>query len=480
MTGLRRSLMFSFLDRYGVYALGLVGTVIAARLLTPADFGVFAVGASIVMLIDVLRDFGAGTYLVQVQHPHRDVVRAAYTVSLLISLVCAGLLVGAAGPVARFYREPGLESVLLVLAVALLSNPLSTVATSMLRRDMAFDVLAAISIAGAAMQLVVLSSLAWLGHGYMAMAWGALANGLTRAVAVNIARPIPWAFVPSFAGWRAVVVFGGWSTATAIVNVIYDALPQLLIGRILGAAPVGLFGRAQMVCQLPDKLVVSAVHPVVLPAMAEYARNGGSLKSAFLLGIRHMTAVQWPALLCLALLADPIVRLLLGPQWGAVPNLVRIMALGMLWLFPAFLTYPTLVTLGRIRDTLIQSLITIPPSLLIILLASFHGIEAVAATIWVTAPLQVLVALAFIRRHLPIALGEIVEAVRPGALIALCTAAGPALVIVLSNLRLDISTPAFVVAVFLAGCGWILGLQVSGHPLLAEILGLRRRFLRWA
>nr|WP_246513885.1 oligosaccharide flippase family protein [Neoroseomonas soli] len=477
---MRRSLLFSVLDRYGVYAFGLVGTVIAARLLTPADFGVFAVGASIVMLIDVMRDFGAGTYLVQVEEARRDVVRAAYTVSLLISLACAAALAAAAGPIARFYGEPGLAHVLLVLAGTFLTNPLSTAATAMLRRDMAFDVLAAISLAGAAVHLVVLVSLATLGHGYMAMAWAALASGLTRGAAANLARPMPWAFVPGLAGWRAVLAFGGWSTATAVVNVIHDALPQLMIGRILGAAPVGLFGRAQMVCQLPDKLVVSAVHPVVLPALAEHARGGGSLKEAFLLGIRHMTAVQWPALLCLALLADPVVHLLLGPQWSTVPHLVRIMAVGMLWLFPAFLTYPTLVTLGRIRDTLTLSLITIPPSLLLILLASFHSIEAVAATTWVTAPLQVLVALSFIRRHLTIGWGEIARAVCPGAVIALCTAAGPSLVVALGGFHLDISMPAMAIAIALAACGWLVGLHVSGHPLLAELLGLRRRLTRWA
>jgi O-antigen/teichoic acid export membrane protein len=480
LTTLRRSLLFSFLERYAGIVIGLGMTMTAARMLTPADFGVFAVGMSLVMLIDVLRDFGTGSYLVQLEALERSAVRSAFTVSCIISGSCAAALALAAIPIGRFYDEPGVGNVVFVLSAALLLNPFLTPATAMLRRKMAFDRLAMINVASGLGQFGTLVLLASLGQGYMAMAWAGLVAVLVRTLGANIVQPMPWAFRPSLVGWRGILSFGGWSTATGIVNVIHDTLPQLIIGRVLGTVPVGLFGRAQTVCQLPDKLISSALHPIVLPALAQHVRRGGSLKEPYLLGLSHMAAVYVPAMVCLALLAEPVVGILLGPQWGEVPTLVRLMAMGLVWLFPAFLTYPVLVTVGRIRDTLISSLISIPPSILLIAAAAPHGITAVAAVSIVTGPLQAFVAVSFVRRHVGFAWGEILRAVAPGAVATVGAAAGIVAVMSLLGFRTALSFGEMLIAMLAAGSGWLAGLWLGGHPLIGELLGLWGRVRRWA
>ncbi len=367
-----------------------------------------------------------------------------------------------------------------MLSGALLLNPFSTPSTAMLRRQMAFDRLAMISVASGLGQLGMIVLLASFGQGYMAMAWAGLVAVLLRTLGANIARPMPWAFRPSLAGWRDILSFGAWSTATGIVNVIHDTLPQLIIGRVLGIVPVGLLGRAQTVCQLPDKLISSALHPVVLPALAEHARRGGSLKEPYLLGLSYMAAVHVPAMVCLALLAEPVVLILLGPQWGEVPTLVRTMAMGLVWLFPAFLTYPMLVALGRIRDTLVSSLISIPPSILLIAVAAPHGITAVAAASLVTGPLQAFVAVSFVRRHVHLAWAEILRAVAPGAVATLGAAGGVVAVMSVLGFRTALSFDEMLVAILAAGLGWLGGLRLGGHPLIGELRSLWIQVRRWA
>ena len=479
MTTLRRSLLFSFMERYAGIVIGIGMTMAAARMLTPADFGVFAVGMSVIMLIDVLRDFGAGNYLVQLEALERSAVRSAFTVSCILSGSCAAALALAAIPLGRFYGEPGVGHVVLVLSAGLMLNPFLTPATAMLRRQMAFDRLAMINIVSGLGQLGTIVLLASLGLGYMAMAWAGLVAVLLRTLGANIARPMFWAFRPSLAGWRDILTFGAWSTATGIVNVIHDTLPQLIIGRVLGMVTVGLLGRAQVVCQLPDKLISSALHPVVLPALAEHARRGGSLKEPYLLGLSYMAAVHVPAMVCLALLAEPIVLILLGPQWGEVPTLVRLMAIGLVWLFPAFLTYPMLVALGRIRDTLISSLISIPPSILLIAAAAPHGITAVAAVSLVTGPLQAFVAVSFVRRHICLGWAEILRAAAPGAVATLGAAAGIVAVMSLLGFRTALSFGEMLVAILAAGLGWLAGLWLGDHPLIGELRRLWSQVRRW-
>src|SRR3954454_19500667 len=105
MSAVRRSLVFSFAEKYGSYAINFVGMVILARLLTPKEFGIFTVGMAVVALIDVFRDFGVGNYLVQEREVTEAHVRAAFTLTFCISLLSGlGLLAGT-GALAALYDE---------------------------------------------------------------------------------------------------------------------------------------------------------------------------------------------------------------------------------------------------------------------------------------------------------------------------------------------------------------------------------------
>ncbi len=122
------------MERYAGIVIGLAMTVIGARMLTPADFGIFAVGMSAVLLLDILRDFGASIYIVQLKELHRSAVRSAFTVSCIISGSCAAALALGAVPLGHFYGEPGVGDVLFVVSATMLLNLFSTPAAAMLRQ----------------------------------------------------------------------------------------------------------------------------------------------------------------------------------------------------------------------------------------------------------------------------------------------------------------------------------------------------------
>jgi O-antigen/teichoic acid export membrane protein len=472
MQGFRRSLLLSFLDRYATLAITLLLTAVVARLLTPAEVGVFAIGLGLIAIVEAFREFGVGAYLVQERELTPEKIRTAFTLMLLLSLLLAGALYVSAGPVARFYDEPGLEAVLRLATISFLLVPFSNPIMALLRRDMGFGWVALINLAGAVANLVVVVTLAVLGFSYMSLAWGALASGAVIALTAVLFRPQLWIFWPCLVGWRQVLSFSSYASTTMILNVCYQMLPQLALGRILGFDAVGLYSRALMLCQLPDRLIMSALHPVLLPAFSVRARLGGDLKEPYLRGLGYGLTVQWPFMVCLALLADPAVHLLLGAQWAAAAPLVRIIALASLVMFPAFLTYPVLVALGRVKDTLTASLISLPPSFALMFAAAFVSLEAVAASLFLTAPFQVYIALRLIRRQIPLQLAELAAAVRKGVVVTLCAAAAPSGAVALAGFGL--SVPAGAAAGIGAAAGWLVGLCLTDHPLLAEIRGLSR------
>jgi O-antigen/teichoic acid export membrane protein len=474
VSAVRQSLLFSGLERYVAQLLGIGTTAVMARILTPAETGLFLVTSAVILVAENFRDFGVGAYLVQARELSREVIQSAFTVTMLLSVAMGLVIFACADRIAGFYGQPDLYGLIVAASLGFLFMPFATPIVALLRRDLAFRPLAGISIAAALTNAGVTIALGVVGFGPISYVWGYVASNALLALLAFLVRPEAWIFRPSLADVRRVLSFGAISASVTVANVAYDLLPRLAFARILGFDAVGFYARAVTICQLPDRTIVSALQPVVLPAMAARVRDGGDLKQAYLRGHELMSAIQWPALIMLALLADPVVRIILGAQWGEVPALVRPMAVAMMALAPAFMTFPVLVAAGRVRDTLVSSLISLPPSVLIVIGAASYGLPAVAASLIVVAPLQMVVALVFIRRAIGLRWSELAHASRASLAMTLATAAIPCAVVALSPTGFILDWIQTMVAATGGALGWLAGLWFVDHPLRREIVVVRR------
>jgi O-antigen/teichoic acid export membrane protein len=470
MIGIRRALLFTSVGRYVVLAINFVAMAIVARLLTPAEIGLSVIATAAVATAESLRDFGTISFLIQRREVTRDTVRTAFTVMFLMSALLAGALWAAAGPFARLYGEQNLIPYLHLVAVGFLSGAFSGPLLALLRRDMAFGKLATVEVVSTTVAAVLTVVLALLGFSYMSFAWAAPAWGITAACVALLVRPDYWIFRLQLKDWRDIVSFGGYSAATALLVRAAELLPSLILGRIVGFAAVGLYSRALMLSQLPDRLILTLVRPLTLPAFSAEVRAGNDLKAAYLGAVGHVAAAWWPSLVVLALLAHPAVEIALGHQWFAVVPLVQITAVGYLpYFLVAGLGYSIMVSLGAIRQTTIINLIYLPLCIGIVSIAAFFGIEAVALSTIVTNIILVLICLWFIRSHIAFTWRELWQVTQKSVAVTLCSAAGPAVVIAFNGFRFDISIITGLAAGVVAAVGWLAGLFLIGHPLAGEI-----------
>jgi O-antigen/teichoic acid export membrane protein len=469
MSAIRRSIAFSVVEKYSSQILLIVTTAVMARILTPAETGLYMTANAVILLADNFRTFGVGVYIVQEKHLSRTLVRSAFTLTLVLSLAMGAAIWLGAGSIASFYASPELKALFVISALGFLAIPFSSPIMALLQRDMAFKAVACINIAATLTGSIITVVLGLEGLGPASYVWGFVGTSFVMAVLAFVARPQLWIFRPSLGDARKLLSFGGVSSLITVTNMAYELLPRLAFGKILGFDAVGLYARAITVCQLPDRVVVSALQPVVLPAFAAQAREGGSLKEGYLHGLSLMSAVQWPALIMLSLLAEPVVHVLLGPQWGQVPPLVRIMALANMALAPAVLTFPVLVSAGRINDALWASLISLPPSFLIAIGAAYISLEAVAWSLFIIAPLQMFVAYFFIRRAIHLTWSEILSAARSSVLLALGTALGPIAVVLTSPTGFDLGWLQTVAALVSGAAGWMIALSLVEHPVKEEL-----------
>ncbi|MEF2553698.1 oligosaccharide flippase family protein [Aurantimonas sp. A2-1-M11] len=470
MFAVRRALLLSTGERYFALVSNFLTVAIVSRILTPEEIGVSVIGMAVIGMTMALREFASASFLFQQQSLTEEAVRGAFTIMLCLTAVISGALAASAPWIAAAYGEDRLVPYLEVISVSLLVEVVAIPILTLWLRDMAFGKLAVVRLSGAATASLVTVILALAGFSYMSFAWAWLCSALVTGGMAIALRGDLRLYRPSLTHWRAMLTFGGYNGGTAFLYKIYEALPYLLLGRILSLDAAAIYSRSLMICQLPDKILLGGITAVVLPAFSSEARQGRNLRDPYLNALSFITALQWPALVMLAILAYPVVDILLGNQWTAVAPLVQIIALASLFSFSFELNYPVLVSLGAVRDVFLRALIVFPIAAAIIAVATFFGLDAVAWSLMLVIPLQALVALHFVRRHLPIGWGDIVGAIWRSAAVVGFTAAGPLVLVAASEGGFDLSIDRALATVPLAALGWLCGLRITGHPFLAEMI----------
>jgi O-antigen/teichoic acid export membrane protein len=471
MTGIRRAFVLASFGRYLTMVINLAATLILARLLAPADYGVAVLGTSVLAVAEAVRALGGGAYLVQQKELTPAQIHTNFTISLIATLVLLAALLTFLRPLTGFFGQPELEPFLRVSVWGFLAGPVNYQVLALMGRNLAFGRIAFITTSAAAINATVSIGMALLGWSFMSLAWGSAVSALC-AMGLYLLLWRDWTiFRPAVREWRSVFGFSLHDSAAGILSQVGEAVPYLIIGRFLDPASVGLCQRAVLLAFFPERVILAGVGAVALPAFAQQVREGGALKADYVKALGLIAAAQWPALVTLILLADPIVRILLGPQWLGVVPLLQILAGALMCSFPLALHYPALVALGAIRvvprTLLLQAAVTIGA---LAFVAPF-GIEAVAWSAFATIPFCALVSLVVVRHFLQFNWRELAIAVGRSAVAAVACAVGPVvLMATMAAERGTLSIPLAVIAGLLAGAGWIAGLWLTRHPLLQEMI----------
>jgi O-antigen/teichoic acid export membrane protein len=473
MSRVRRAFLMSSFEQYLALLINFGMMATLARLLDPGMIGIAVVGMGLSAAIFSLREFVTPDFLIQRETVTQDDIRTAFTVVIAFSIILATALFLAAPLLARFYGEPGLTPFLGVALTAALVETSALPSIALMRRDMTFGIIAQIRVSSSVMTALVTVSLAWLGHGYMCYAWGMLVGSMTTVALVFVTRPEPKNCLPSLAIWRDIVEFGRFRGATSFAEKAYETIPQLLLGRMMPMASVAFYNRANAICGIPDRFILSSVFAVAFPALAEQVREGHDVKASYLRLLSYISVVYWPALVVLAITADAVVRIILGEDWTQVVPLVRILSIAGIFWFPVIPTNPLLLAMGKNRDAFVASLLARSVAATILCSASLFGIVAMAASQFLALPFQMAVALCFARKYVAFTWRELIDAIWPSAIVTLCAGAGPLAVVAGDGVE-RLSLAGFCLSGVLAATGGVTGLVLTGHPFLAEVTGLLR------
>jgi PST family polysaccharide transporter len=310
--------------------LRLVTQVVLARILLPSAFGVITLGLTFIMFLDLFKDLGTVTTIIQRPVITQRLLSSLFIVNLVVGAAMSGLFALVAPLLVPADAGADAVRILQVLGASLAISAVALVHQGLIRRDRKFGQLAGITVGQAAAAAIVSIALALAGLGAWSLVWGTLASSLVAVVmSWRASRFRPrWEFC-----WSDVKDVSGFSlqiTSFNMFNYLFLNADKVIVGRVLGATALGLYALGQRVLMYPVRSVTQMLQQVLLPTFARMAENS-AISRGYLRASSGIAMLTFPSMTGITLLAGPLVTTVFGPRWNdAIPVIAILAPMGLL------------------------------------------------------------------------------------------------------------------------------------------------------
>lgn len=351
------ALFYSFFGKYLNIALQLGASVVLARIIPPEDYGLFAVALIFSGTAGIIKEFGVNNYLVKEKTLTTEIIRSAYGTSLVIASLVAMCLFFLSYPIAHFYQQDELITILQLLSVNIVLSPFGSIIDCLLRREMHFK---PALIAGVVSQLISVASmiiLAMQGFGVYALVWGSLIQTISLALVFQFFRPVNMPLLPSLKKSGRILSYSKFVGISGIVGYFSNQFTVLLSGKYFSLETTGLLTRASSTASLFSKLFTEAFNPVLMPYISLLNRRGGDFVAKLQFLLKMSLSLSWPFYVILGLCAEPVVLVLFGENWLTSAYFLKIICVSLIVVSTVQLLDPVLMGLGMAKPLMKITLI---------------------------------------------------------------------------------------------------------------------------
>lgn len=472
---IRRAIVWTVAGQIVSFVASFGTTVALARILSPREIGIFAIGLAVSGALQALAAFGVGTYVVREHDLTPTVLSTAFTINVMTaSLLALALVVSSLLPAVTM-GEPMVATVLRILALAPLLGIIEFRPFTMLQRNMAFPTVALVTVGRTVVTAVVSIVSALLGASAISAAYGTVAGSVFAAAAFAIAARTHNGFAVTLAGWRPMVAFGFQTLAIGGVAVIAFRLSDFLVGAILGLVLLGLYNRAAALSGVPITNVYTSLARVLFVKLADDARAGRDVCRSYLRGLDMILAVLWPMLAGMALLSEPIVEGLFGERWLAAAPSLAILSIGQMIALSFAMNYELFVLRDEVaRQARIETVRT-ALGLAVFAYGCTFGIVGAAIGRLIDPVIGMILYLPHLRRLSGASMRDLVAIYARSAALVAAALLVPGLVLVWTRGGTGVPYSALALALVCSGLCWLAALRAMRHPLWDEVERLMHR-----
>lgn len=305
--------------------IGILKIAVLARVLTPAQFGVYGFALLVLGLLEVLTETGINVFLIQEKDETEKYLNSAWVVSILRGVLIAILIVLTSSAVAGFFNSPQVVPFLYLAAAVAFTrgfvNPMEVTFQKKLQFSKEFLFKGGLYFVDAAFAVVL---------GYITKSPSAMIISMLISAVVEIAVSFAIFKRPRFEfeveKVNKVINRGKWITGAGSFNYLFTNIDNIIVGKLLGAAPLGLYQQAYRISTFPVTQVGEVFNKVTFPVYVQIEGDRVRLKKAFTKTFLAILGLVVPFAAAVYFFSHPLILIFLGDKWLPAEPALKILA----------------------------------------------------------------------------------------------------------------------------------------------------------
>lgn len=306
---------------------GFIRIAVLARLLTPSQFGVFAIASLVLAFLEMLTETGINVYLIQEESEIKDYVNTAWIVSIARGLLIGLLLLLLAPLIVSFFNSPDAYGILIFISMAPALRGFINPAVIRFQKELQFHKEFWFRLVLTSVDAIVSIVAVLVTHSVYGLIWGLTASIILEIIlSFLIVKPRP-KFVFDSQKAKKVIGRGKWITGAGIFNYLFQNFDNVVVGKLLGEYSLGLYQTAYRISTLPITEVADTFGRVTFPVYVRISGDKERLKKAFLKTLTMVSIMVIPFGALLYIFTNELVLIVLGENWLTAVPVLKILAI---------------------------------------------------------------------------------------------------------------------------------------------------------
>ena len=328
---------WTFSQQFGVQGISFLVSIILARLLLPAEFGLIAMIGIFIGVGGILMDGGLGNSLIRTKDPNQEDYSTVFFFNLAGSIIVYGLVYFAAPLIAAFFEREILIEITRLYCLIFILNAFSAIQMTRLTKKLDFKTQLFVKIPSLIISSAVGIYMAYAGYGVWSLVWMGLVQSFAQSVQLWFWSKWQPSWVFNIEKFRYHFNFGIKLTLAGILDVIFINAYTIIIGKFFTPTQLGYYARADSLKQFPVNNIGAVLGKVTYPLFASIQDDTVRLKRVYAKIMKMVIFLVAPTLIFMAVLAEPLFRFLLTEKWlPAVPYFQILCANGILYPIHAY------------------------------------------------------------------------------------------------------------------------------------------------
>lgn len=304
----------------------IVSLVIFARLLSPDEFGIYAILMIFVVFFGMFADMGISQAIVHIKEPSSNLLSSIFYFNVFISILIFIIIYQIANLISIFFEKPAIEELLQLISLSFIIISFGLVQKAMFEKQMRFKVISIIEIFAVFISAGIGILLAYNGYGVYSLIAQTLVSGIVTVSMFWIMSNWYPKFYFSFLELKKVFTYSINLTGFFVINYFARNADNILIGKFLSSANLGVYSLAYKIMLYPLQNITHVIIRVLFPAFSHMQDDLEKLKKSYLKALFAIALITFPIMTGLIAISDVFVDVLFGSKWSGISLILIILA----------------------------------------------------------------------------------------------------------------------------------------------------------